>query len=189
MSYLSNAEIKSIGFKHTGKNVLISDKSTFYNAGQISIGDNVRIDDFCVFSAGEGGINIGNNIHIAVFCSLIGAGNINISDFSNISSRVSIYSSNDDYSGQYMTNPTIPPRYTNVTSADVHIGTHVIIGSGCIILPGINISDGVAVAALSLIKHNCESFFLYAGVPARKVKERSRKLLEIEEQYSGNLQK
>ena len=67
-------DIESIGFKSVGKNVLISDKSTIYNAKNIEIGDNVRIDDFCVISAGEGGIKIGNNVHIAVFCSLIGNG-------------------------------------------------------------------------------------------------------------------
>ena len=53
----------------------------------IIIGDNVRIDDFVVMSAGESGIIIGSHIHIAVFCSFIGAGKIVIEDFSNFSSQ------------------------------------------------------------------------------------------------------
>lgn len=51
---------------------------------------------------------IGNYIHIAVYSSLIGSGRITLMDYSNISSRVSIYSSNDDYSGNYMSNPMVP---------------------------------------------------------------------------------
>ena len=84
----------------------------------IVIGNNVRIDDFVVLSAGQGGIEIGNYIHIAVFSSLIGAGRIALSDFCNISSRVSIYSSSDDYTGEYMTNPMMPKILTNVTSVN-----------------------------------------------------------------------
>ncbi|MFP1454295.1 acyltransferase [Escherichia coli] len=95
----------------------------------------MRIDDFCVFSAGKGGIYIGNYIHIAVYSSLIGSEKIVLSDYSNISSRVSIYSSNDDYSGRFMSNPMIPAEFTNVTHAPVIIGKHVIIGSGSIVLP------------------------------------------------------
>ena len=39
---------------------------------------NSRIDDFCVLSAGEGGIEIGDYVHVAVFCMLIGAGKIKL---------------------------------------------------------------------------------------------------------------
>lgn len=87
-----------------------------YTMQAISVLETIsRIDEFCVLLAGTGGIVIGNNVHIAVFCSLIGKEVIKINDFANLSSRVSIYSSSDDYSGEYMTNPTIPSHLTNVT--------------------------------------------------------------------------
>ena len=111
----------------------------------ISVGNNVRVDDFCVLAAGVGGINIGDYVHIAVGCSLIGAGKITLSDFSGLSSRVAIYSSTDDYSGATMTNPTVPSKYTGVINADVFLGKHVIIGSGSVILPGITLEVGAAV--------------------------------------------
>lgn len=106
---------------------MISDKASIYGASRIKIGSNVRIDDFCVLSAGEGGIDIGNYVHIAVFALLIGAGKITVSDFAGVSSRVSIYSSNDDYTGKFLTNPMVPAEYTNVTHADVTLAKHVII--------------------------------------------------------------
>ncbi|EJN5866086.1 dTDP-4-amino-4,6-dideoxy-D-glucose acetyltransferase VioB, partial [Escherichia coli] len=55
MAYLDEIQLKEMGFKSVGENVKISDKASFYGCDNISIGNNVRIDDFCVFSAGEGG--------------------------------------------------------------------------------------------------------------------------------------
>lgn len=183
MAMLSRDEISKIGFASVGENVRISDKASFYGAERIKIGSNVRIDDFCVLSAGAGGIEIGSHVHIAVACTLIGDGKITLSDFANLSSRVSIYSSNDDYSGLSLTNPTVPDKYKNVERAPVFIGKHVIVGSGSVILPGVRLEDGVAIAALSLIRKSCEAFSIYAGIPARRVKSRKRDLLVLERQF------
>lgn len=183
MGALSHEDIEKLGFLSVGKGVQISDRASFYNAPKISIGNNVRIDDFCVLSAGLGGIFIGSHTHIGVLSSIIGAGKITISDFCNISSRVAIYSSNDDYSGAAMTNPTVPSQYTNVYHADVFLGRHVIIGSGSVILPGATLGEGVAVGALSLVKGNCEAFGIYAGSPVRRIKSRKRALLDLEKEF------
>jgi acetyltransferase-like isoleucine patch superfamily enzyme len=182
MGILSRDAIEKMGFASVGENVQISDRTSLYNVAKISLGNNVRIDDFCVLSAGVGGIWVGDHVHIAVYASLIGVGRITLSDFSGLSSRVSIYSSNDDYSGVTMTNPTVPSQYTGVTHADVFLGKHVIVGSGSIILPGITLGEGVAVAALSLVTKNCDAFGIYAGNPARRIKERKRDLLKLEQQ-------
>nr|AXR70420.1 dTDP-4-amino-46-dideoxy-D-glucose acyltransferase [Klebsiella aerogenes] len=181
MAYYTNAELEGLGFCEIGNNVKISKKASLYNCKKISIGNNVRIDDFCVLSAGEGGILIGNNIHLAINSSIIGAGKVTISDFANVSSRVAIYSSNDDYSGEFMTNPTVSEEYTRVLHADVFIGKHVIIGCGSVVLPGVNIEDGVAIGALSLVNTNCQAFHIYGGTPARPLKERKKDLLHLEE--------
>ena len=175
-----------MGFAGVGRNTRLSDKASYYNCQKISVGDNVRVDDFCVLSAGEGGISFGNHIHIAVYSSLIGVGNITLADFCNISSRVAIYSSNDDYSGAVMTNPTVPPEFTNVQQADVKIGRHVIIGIGAIILPGVTLAEGVAVGALSLVKKDCQAFGIYAGIPAELIGERQRELLEVEKKFADS---
>ncbi|MWV15953.1 acyltransferase [Pseudomonas sp. L-22-4S-12] len=183
MGLLTRDQIENMGFSHVGENPRLSDKASYYNCGKIVIGDNVRIDDFCVLSAGNGGIEIGSYIHVAVYSSLIGAGKIILSDFSNISSRVAIYSSNDDYSGASMTNPMVPEEFTNVTHADVIVGRHVIVGSGSVVLPGVILEDGVAVGALSLVSKNCRAFGVYSGVPVRRIKERRRDFLELEEVF------
>ncbi len=182
MSFYSNKELLEVGFKSLGKNIFLSKKTSIYNAANISIGDYSRIDDFCVLSAGEGGIEIGRNVHVAVFCTLMGNGLIQLQDFSGISSRVSIYSSNDDYSGEYMTNPTVPKKLTNVTQAPVIIEKHVIIGACSIILPGVTLHVGSGVGALSLVKKDCDAFSLYMGSPAKKIGSRSKNTLVLEEE-------
>jgi dTDP-4-amino-4,6-dideoxy-D-glucose acyltransferase len=183
MSWLTDERITEMGFICPGNNVMLSDKASYYNCKNIKIGSNVRVDDFCVLSAGEGGITIGNYVHIAVYCLIIGRGRATINDFSNLSSRVSIYSSSDDYSGSALTNPTVPSEFTNVQHADVNIGRHVIIGSGSIILPGVILEDGVAIGAMSLIKEDCQSFGTYAGIPAKLISDRKRDLLELETKF------
>lgn len=186
MAMLSREAIEALGFASVGENVQISERASFYGGNRIRLGSNIRIDDFCVLSAGIGGILVGDHVHIAVYSSLIGAGRITLSDFCNISSRVAIYSSNDDYSGATLTNPTVPSEYTGVTHADVFLGKHVIVGSGSVILPGVTLEDGVAVGALSLVQKQCEAFGVYAGNPARRIKERKRDLLELEQRFMAS---
>lgn len=183
---LSREAIERMGFASVGDNVQISDHASFYGVDRIALGSNVRIDDFCVLSAGLGGICIGQHVHIAVYSSLIGAGKITLSDFCNISSRVSIYSSSDDHSGATMTNPTVPSEYTGVKHADVFLGKHVLVFGGSVILPGVTLEDGVVIGALSLIKRKCKAFGIYGGNPARRIKERKRDLLELEQRFMAS---
>lgn len=180
MILLSRSEIETMGFASVGDDVSISEHARFYCVGNIALGNHVRIDDFCVLSAGEGGIHIGNYVHIAVYCSLIGGGQITLSDFSGLSSRVSIYSSNDDYSGKTLTNPTVPAVFKNVRHAPVYLGKHVIVGSGSVILPGVALEEGVAIGALSLVQKDCQAYNFYFGNPARRINERKRDLLDLE---------
>lgn len=183
MAWLTNEKIKEMGFACFGKNMMLSDKASYYNCGNIRLGDSVRIDDFCVLAAGQGGVEIGCHVHIAVYCSIIGREKIKIEDFSGLSSRVSVYSSSDDYSGAAMTNPTVPPEFTNVRHAEVKIGRHVIVGAGSIVLPGVTLEEGVAVGALSLVRKDCKAFGIYMGSPAKRIGERKRDLLEIEKRF------
>lgn len=54
MGFYTREQLEKKGFKSIGENVLISDKTSIYSPQNISIGNNVRIDDYCVLSAGGG---------------------------------------------------------------------------------------------------------------------------------------
>ena len=180
MAFLSRQALRRLGFAAIGVNVLVSDKASIHGASRIALGNHVRIDDFCVLSAGEGGIRIGSYVHVACQCTLIGKGRIELEDFSNLSGRVAVYSSTDDFSGTGMTNPMVPLEYRRVTDAPVRIGRHAILGTGAVVLPGVTIGEGAAVGALTLVRDSLEPFTIYAGTPARRIGERSRALLKLE---------
>ena len=184
-SFYSSVELQKIGFAFVGENVLVSRKASIYSPEKISIGSRVRIDDFCILS---GKITLGNNIHIAAYSALYGGeAGIVLQDYANISSRVCIYAVSDDYSGCTMTNPTVPDKYKHIQNAQVMIEKHVIIGSGSTVLPGVTLSEGSAIGAMSLCKETTEPWKIYAGIPVKAMKDRSRKLLELEKDYQREM--
>lgn len=186
MAMLRPDQLSAMGFKSVGEHVLVSDKASIYGASRISLGNHVRIDDFCILSAGEGGIEIGNHVHIACFASLIGKELIRMEDFSALSSRVAVYSSSDDFSGEWMTNPTVSPELTHVDHRPVVMRRHCIVGANSVILPGVTLGEGCAIGALSLVSKDCKEFAVYLGVPARRLKERSRRMVELGDALEGS---
>lgn len=180
-SFHTEKELKKIGFKSIGKNVLISRLASIYNPQNIIIGNNVRIDDFCILS---GKIELGNNIHIAAGSFLFaGEAGIKMMDFSGLSSRCVIYAISDDYSGLGMTMPVIPEHFRKVTKQSVILEKHALIGTGTTILPGVNIAEGTAVGAMSLVTKPTQPWKIYFGIPARPIKDRNKNILELEKQY------
>ncbi|WP_454722562.1 MULTISPECIES: acyltransferase [Cupriavidus] len=181
MAYLTEEQLKAVGFKFLGKNIKISDKAAIYDADRIEIGDYSRIDDFCVLS---GKLRIGRNVHIAIFCNLAGGEQgIVVEDFSGISYGSQVFSQSDDYSGRALTGPTVPVKYRKETKKAVHIKRHCIVGAGSVIFPGVVLGEGTSVGALSLISKSTEEWSVYIGVPARKIKDRERLMLELEKEY------
>ena len=184
-SFYSEKELCELGFHSIGKNVRISKKASFYGEKNISIGNNVRIDDFCLLS---GKLCLGNNIHISAGVYMYGGeAGIVVKDFSTISSRTVIYAVNDDYSGEFMACSAVDEKYRNVTKKEVIIEKHVAIGTGCTILPGLTLGEGSAIGAMSLVKNDTKPWFIYAGIPCRQKKERSRRILEIEKEMFEEL--
>ncbi|MCM1387282.1 MAG: acyltransferase [Bacillus sp. (in: Bacteria)] len=180
-SFYSKQELKELGLHSYGENVLISRNATIYGANKISIGDNVRIDDFCILS---GNITLGNFIHIAAYCGLFGGeSGIVMEDFSAISSRGVIYGDSDDYSGIAFTNPTVPDEFRNVSGGKVTLRRHVILGTGVSVLPNVTIGEGSAIGSMSLVNRSVDAWGIYVGIPCKKIKERKKDLLEFEKKF------
>jgi acetyltransferase-like isoleucine patch superfamily enzyme len=185
-SFYSQEELEKLGFKALGSHVSISRKTSIYAPELISVGDDVRIDDY-VFLSGE--ITLGKHIHIAPFCALIGGtggAGVVMEDYSGLSGHVIVYSISDDYSGEFMTNPTIPAEYTNVQKGRVIIHKYAIVGASTVVLPGIVIGEGTAVGAMSLVARSLPGWKICSGAPARPLRDRSNKLLELERKFASS---
>ena len=153
----------------------------------ISIGDNVKIDSNVTLAASGGRLSIGSWTHIGGSSHFSCSGGIVLNDFVTISQGVKIYSASDDYSGESLTNPTISEIYKKIQREKVVIGKHVIIGSNSVVAPGAILEIGVAVGALSFVKGRLEEWNIYGGNPIKRIKSRSKNLLEIELQLKRSL--
>ena len=175
-SFYNSNELKGLGLKSYGQNVLISRKASIYSPEIIEIGDNVRIDDFCVVS---GKISIGNYVHINPHCGIFaGMEGVEIGNYVSFASKVTIYAISDDYSGEYLTSTLIPSSRSFMKYGKVNIGDYSILGVGVSVLHGVDIEEGTAVGAMSLITSCTKPWSIYVGTPARFLKERSRDMLE-----------
>ncbi|MDS0801701.1 acyltransferase [Burkholderia cenocepacia] len=185
--YWTEEDLPKFGFADVGANVRVAKNCTIIGLENISLGSNVRIDGPTVIAASAGYVRIGSYVHIGGMTFIAGAGGVEIEDFAGLSQGVRIYSASDDYSGNALTNPTVPSKFLNVTKAPVTLGRHVIIGSGAVILPGCSIGEGSSVGALSLVTKSLESWGVFFGAPAKRIKRRSKRLLELEGALLGSL--
>lgn len=181
-NFYDEKELKKLGLKRYGKNVLISKKCSIYGAENISIGNDVRIDDFCILS---GEITIGNYVHIAAFCALYGKFGIKIGDFCGLSPRCTLLSVTDDFSGEFMISPMVPIELCNVKGGLINLNNYVQIGTSTTIMPNIRIGEGVAVGAMSFVNKNLDDWNIYFGIPAKKIKERSKKILKLAQRINN----
>jgi len=183
MGFLSKNELVKLELKSIGENVLISDKCSIYGT-EIQIGNNVRIDDFCILS---GKIQLGSNIHIGAYSALYGKYGITMEDYTGLSPRCTIFSGTDDFGGDYLISPMTPDKYTYVIGAPVLLKKFVQIGAGTVIMQGIVLSEGVAIGAMSFVKRAIPEWGIWAGNPLRFIKKRKRGMVELEKQYRDGL--
>lgn len=185
MSFMTKEELYAVGFKMVGVNVKISNKASIYNPELIEIGDNSRVDDFCLLS---GRIKIGRNVHIAAFCNIAGGElGVVMEDFSGLAYGCQVFTQSDDYSGRTMTNPTVPKKYKREIIKTVKICRHVIIGTNSIVMPGVTIAEGCSVGAMTMVTKSTEPWGIYFGIPAKKIKSRRADLLSLESEYLQEL--
>ena len=182
--YYDSSDLRKGIFASVGDNVRIARNCTIVGEENISIGDNVRIDGYCTIIA-TGNVRLGSYIHIGSYCHLSGGDGFMMEDFSGLSQGVYIYTRSDDYSGAYMTNPTLPSLYTSALKGEVVLKRHVIIGAKSTIMPGVTIGEGSAVGAKSLVKNSLDGWGIYAGNPVRRIRERLPHLLELEKQFKS----
>lgn len=184
--YLSAEELAGLGFGDIGDDVQIHRTVVIVDCANVSIGCRVRIDPFCVLSAG-GGIAIGNNVHLAAAVSISGPEQVIIEDFCGLSARAIILTGNDDYSGNALLGPTVPTAFRAVARGPVILRRHVQIGAASVVLPNCTVGIGSAVGALSLVKASLGDWGIYAGVPATRMRDRNKAILARERDYASCL--
>ena len=109
-----------------------------------------------------------------------------IGNYTGISVGCKLFGGCDDFSGNYLTNPTVPVKYTNVTNGDIILKDHVLVGSNSIVLPNVILAEGTAIGCSSVVKYNTEPWKIYGGVPVKILKDRSNKCLELQKVFESD---
>ena len=182
-SFFNEEELKEIGFKKIGTNVKISKRASIYSPNKIEIGNNVRIDDFCLLS---GNIVIKNNVHISAYTALYGGGRIEIGNFSGCSARCTLISASDDFSGNYMVGATIPDDYKNVDKGEIVLRDYVQLGANSVVMPNVIINEGTVTEAMTFVNKDLDKWGIYVGLPAKRIKDRSKNMLKLVKEFEKN---
>jgi len=172
--------------KSCGKNVIIGKTVRIRYPELVEIGDNVIIDDFTYISTQ---MKLHSNVHISAGCKIIGGKEafVEMREYSTLAPNVVLSAGSDDYSSGIAT-PMVPLEYKGkVVIGNIILNKHCIVGSGSVVLPNVTFNEGACLGALSLANKNLDAFILYAGIPAKKIKNRNKEeILMLENKFKSN---
>lgn len=116
----------------------------------------------------------GRYVFIGPHCNIYP--NVTIGDYSMLANHVSIIGGDHDY--KIAGTPMIFAGREN--TKETVIGRDCWVGAYSIIMCGVKIGDGSIIAAGSVVTKDVDSFSIYGGVPARKIKDRFGSVQEKE---------
>ncbi len=138
-------------------------------SGKIKIGDNVKIEENCRFVAAKmGKIEIGDNCSIGCNAIWNGGGDIIVHRNCIFSARSSVNAN------EHLISKSKEINKQGYKYGDVKILEDCFIGVNTSISKNVLIKKGVVIGANSYVNSNLEEYTVYAGSPAKKIKEREQ---------------
>ena len=125
-------------------------------------GRNLRIN-IGVHIYNPDGLNVGNHVYIG-FHSYIGNGKITLEDEVVIGPFCSITAGNHKQKKNSI-------RFGDYEFLPIRIGKGSWLAAHCCVMPGVNIAEGNIIAAGAVVTVDTEPYAMYAGVPAKKIKD------------------
>lgn len=144
----------------------------------VIIGDNCIIDDFTYISCS---LELGKCCHIGPNVTLSGgASQITIGDYVGIGAGSSINPYSSEYSTASFDLASIPEefRFGGIVG-EIKINNHVLLGSHTIVLPKVTLPEGLATAALTVLRmKKYDPWTLYGGFEGREICKRNHSMLD-----------
>lgn len=164
--------------KYCGKDVRIADDVEIRRPHLVSMYDHIAIDKgfYCTTQ-----LVIGSGIHIAPYVTVIGGAEalFIMGNFTTIAAGSRIVCASDEYLGEGLISPVIPAKYRdNVTTLPVVMQDYSALGTNVVVMPGVVIMKGAVVGANSFVTHDIPAWEIWAGSPARKLRDRPRGNME-----------
>lgn len=142
--------VRGLKLAKIGKGTNIHPTTIIREGEYVSIGENCLINHNNLIQAGKsaaGSISIGNYVHTGTNVVMLG------------------------FNHGFYTRE-LPTKEQDYMDAPIVIGDDVWIGTGAIILAGVNIGKGAIVAAGAVVNKDVPPFAIVGGVPAKVLKER-----------------
>lgn len=163
-----------------GEHTIVGKTVRIRKPGRVAIGDYSIIDDFTYVSCG---LTVGLYSHIGANSVLIGGdAHITIGNFVNIAPGCRLIASSHDFAQGGLTGPTIPAEYAApAITSNISLADHVLLGTGTVVLPGVQLPEGVSTGAMTLIttRTKLEPWTLYVGSPARPLRRREEEAIKL----------
>lgn len=186
--YLNEDDLRKLGIKSVGSNVLVSEHATIVGLSNVTLGNNIRIDSHVVILSRRGTLTVGDNVHIEPASSIVAHHGVSIGSYCTLSHGVRLFTASADYSGESFHNVFPDGRFQNPRVGAIEIRDHVIIGGNSVVMPGLTLGEGAAIGALSFVRSSLEEWGIYAGNPLKRLGNRSTQIREIAQQIeSGDL--
>ncbi|MCC5916639.1 MAG: hypothetical protein JJU02_04860 [Cryomorphaceae bacterium] len=183
---MENIFFNRADLKACGKNVIIGKTVRIRYPELVEIGDNVIIDDFTYISTA---LRIHDNVHISSGCKIIGGKSafVEMFELSTLAPNVVLSAGSDDYVSGLAT-PMVPFALKGkAVIGKIILKKHCIVGASSVVLPNIIFEEGACVGALSLVNKDLKEYALYAGIPAKWIKNRNREeILNFEKQFRND---
>lgn len=149
---------------------------------RISIGNNVRIMNFCRLETircwedeiYNGRLEIGDSTSIEQCCHIVAAKEVSIGKECVISAFVYI----SDCEHSYV--PSNPILGSKLNTKSVKIGNHCFIGIGSYIMPGVTMGNHVVIGANTVVVSDIPDYCMAVGSPAKIIKRWNKDKQEYE---------
>lgn len=112
------------------------------------------------------GLKLDERVAVGWFAELDARGGIHVEHDTNISSHVKMITGSHDIDDLNYTADFKP----------INVGHHCWIGTGAIVLQGVNIGDGAVIAAGAVVTKDIPAYEVWGGVPAKFIRKRTKNL-------------
>lgn len=157
-----------------GKDVIISPTAEITRPNLCQIGNHVAIDAFFYCSTK---LQIGDYVHISPHVAVIGGAKtaLIVEDFCFLSVGSRYVCGSELFYGDGLIGPLIPQEFKDKQLLEpITLKRFSGALANSVILPGVTMAEGSVLGANSLLRENTEPWTVYAGNPARPIRQRSK---------------